>query len=347
MASDADGDFIVVWGSPDGSDSGISGRRFASSGGPVAMEFQVNSNSAGDQRLPSVGSDEAGAFVVTWQTFDIFARRFDSGGAPQGTELTVTGPFAVQGDPHVGVDPSGNFVIVWRDEDPFHPGVHYAFGRRFNSAGSAVGLQFSTGAPLHEIEPVVGVASDGRFVTASQVYGRVFARRFDTSGAELGDVFNPAGDRVGSEFQPAVAVDADGDFVVAWHRFEPSDGYRVFARHFRASGAPTGDAIPMDAIGASVEAVPAVGIDSDGDFVVAWRGFIDPTQKNDVFAQRFDVPALFDVDGDGQLTALTDGLLVERFLFGFTGPELIVDAVGADCTRCDSEAILAYLQGLL
>ena len=56
--------------------------------------------------------------------------------------------------------------------------------------------------------------------------------------------------------------------------------------------------------------------------------------------------ATLDVDGNGTTEPLTDGLLVLRFLFGFTGATLTTGAVGAGCTRCDAAAIVAYLQSL-
>jgi hypothetical protein len=43
---------------------------------------------------------------------------------------------------------------------------------------------------------------------------------------------------------------------------------------------------------------------------------------------------------------LTDGLLVLRFEFGFTGTTLTSSAVGPGCTRCDHTTILPYLQSL-
>ena len=47
-----------------------------------------------------------------------------------------------------------------------------------------------------------------------------------------------------------------------------------------------------------------------------------------------DVPA-YDIDGDGQSDPLTDGLLLLRYLFGFTGATLITGAVDlVNCTRC-------------
>ena len=52
---------------------------------------------------------------------------------------------------------------------------------------------------------------------------------------------------------------------------------------------------------------------------------------------------LLDVDGDGSTQALTDGLLVVRYGFGFRGATLIASAIGPGCTRCDIASIEAYL----
>jgi DNA-binding beta-propeller fold protein YncE len=55
----------------------------------------------------------------------------------------------------------------------------------------------------------------------------------------------------------------------------------------------------------------------------------------------------YDVEGDGELTPLTDGVVLLRFLFGFTGAALIADAIDeVNCTRCTAAAIEAYLEAL-
>jgi len=54
-------------------------------------------------------------------------------------------------------------------------------------------------------------------------------------------------------------------------------------------------------------------------------------------------PAMLDVDGDGSAGALTDGVLIVRYLFGFTGAQLTDGAVGPGCTRCDATSIIAFL----
>ena len=65
-----------------------------------------------------------------------------------------------------------------------------------------------------------------------------------------------------------------------------------------------------------------MSLDADGDFVVAWESFGQDGSDRGIFAQRFKIPAVLDIDGNGATAALTDGLLVLRYLFGFTGATL-------------------------
>ena len=51
-----------------------------------------------------------------------------------------------------------------------------------------------------------------------------------------------------------------------------------------------------------------------------------------------------DVDGDGEVTALTDGLLIIRSLFGFSGTSLSAGAIATDALRADGPAVATYLE---
>ncbi len=53
-----------------------------------------------------------------------------------------------------------------------------------------------------------------------------------------------------------------------------------------------------------------------------------------------------DVDADGEVDSLTDGVLALRYSFGFRGATLIVGAVGVNCARCDATAIEAHFASL-
>jgi len=56
----------------------------------------------------------------------------------------------------------------------------------------------------------------------------------------------------------------------------------------------------------------------------------------------------FDIDGNGHASALSDGILIIRYIAGYDGDALTAHAVDRlACTRCGNAAIAAYLQGLL
>ena len=53
-----------------------------------------------------------------------------------------------------------------------------------------------------------------------------------------------------------------------------------------------------------------------------------------------------DIDGNGHIEPLKDGVLILRYLFGFRGDALINGAVGANPARFTAADIEAYLRGL-
>jgi Leucine-rich repeat (LRR) protein len=53
--------------------------------------------------------------------------------------------------------------------------------------------------------------------------------------------------------------------------------------------------------------------------------------------------SVFDIDADGKVEALTDGLLIIRYLFGFTGEPLISGAVNNEGERTSAEVIEMHL----
>ena len=54
-----------------------------------------------------------------------------------------------------------------------------------------------------------------------------------------------------------------------------------------------------------------------------------------------------DIDGNGKIDALTDGLLCLRYLFGLEGDALISGVVATDATRTDANEIEAYLASMM
>ena len=98
IAADANGNFIAVWRCyrhpNDGDSGGIFARQFASDATPTGGEFHINTTTTGNQTEPSVAMNEAGNFVVAWQSGDtgsedIYAQRFDTNANPIGIEFLV------------------------------------------------------------------------------------------------------------------------------------------------------------------------------------------------------------------------------------------------------------------
>ena len=138
VASDASGNFVVAWQSPqDGSSNGVFAQRYDANGARRGVEFRVNSYTTYNQIFPAVASDAIGNFVVAWFSYQdggvygVFAQRYTANGAPRGAEFRVNSYTTYnQVFPAVASDASGNFVVAWHSnqQDGSSFGV---FGQRF------------------------------------------------------------------------------------------------------------------------------------------------------------------------------------------------------------------------
>jgi hypothetical protein len=82
---------------------------------------------------------------------------------------------------------------------------------------------------------------------------------------------------------PAVAADAQGNFVVVWE----SDG-GVFGRRYDAAGAALGGEFLVNTYITNSQSAPAVAADAGGNFVVVWRSYGEDGDGFGVFGQRYD-----------------------------------------------------------
>jgi hypothetical protein len=71
------------------------------------------------------------------------------------------------------------------------------------------------------------------------------------------------------------------------------------------------------------------------------------TESVDIESRIATLGELADIDGNGQIDALTDGLLTLRYLFGLQGDTLINGVVASDATRKTAEEIEAHLETLM
>ena len=361
VASDADGDFVIAWQSlgQDGDSLGVFARRFGSAGAPLAIELQVSSYTTNAQNFPDVALDADGDFMIVWTSFGqdgdaygIFARRFNSSGSPLAAEFKVnTVNAGSQTYPSVAASSSNGFVVVWQSsgEDGGGNGI---FARRFDNTGNG-GAVFAANfyTPRDQESPAVAMDGPGNFVVtwqgANQIDFDVYARRFDSQGTASGVEFRVNTFDVGDQRSPSVDLDGNGDFVVAWESYDQDGDYNgIFARTFDRFGVAEGVEFLVNTHTTSEQLLSDVALADNGQMVVTWQT-LHAGSGVDIFAQRVAAPAILDIDGNGQIGPLTDGLLVLRFMFGFSGTTLTGGAVGPGCTRCNAAAIEPYLAGLV
>ena len=257
VAIDPAGNFVVVWESPTALDEDvILGQRYDSTGATVGTEFVISSVDGNDKEKAAVAMDGSGNFAVVWENhyFDgdregVAARRYDSTGAPVGTEFRVnTYTTNVQEHAALAMDAAGNFVVVWDsyNQDGSYEGI---FGQRYNSSGAAVGTEFQANTyTTHEQEdPAVAIDTAGNFVVVwySGIYGPSTPPQDGSFDGAFGQRFSNTGARLGTEFQintftssyqtdPKVATQPGGKFVVVWQSrgHHDGDGEGVFAQRF-------------------------------------------------------------------------------------------------------------------
>jgi hypothetical protein len=301
VAMDADGDFVVVWSGsgPDG--SRIYGRHFKIGQELEETQFPIETYTTNSQGSAQVAMDAAGNFVVVWtsdgqdgSSLGIYAQRFNADLVPQGSEFRVnTYTTNSQRDPQVAMDADGDFVVAWvsSGQDGSDDGI---YAQRYNAMGVPQGGEFRVNTHTNGSQNEVAVAMDGEgdFVVTWESddgsFDGVFARRYNAAGVEQGVEFQVNTFTNSSQSHPSVAMNYDGDFVVAWVSDQEGggNGYNgIYAQRFDAAGIPQGSEFHVNTYTTGAQADPDIAMDADGDFVVTWQSLQD--QKN-IYAASFN-----------------------------------------------------------
>jgi hypothetical protein len=307
VASDASGNFVVVWDSygQDGSGYGVFGQRFSARGAPRGAEFHVNTYTTLAQRLPAIASDAIGNFVVVWESYGqdgssygVFGQRFDATGAPQGSEFRLNAYTpGQQARPAVTYEPNGSFVVVWdgysQDGDRF--GI---FGRRFNASGTPLGSEFQVNSYTTNSQnrPAVAADPNGGFVVAWSSYrqdgegGAIVASRYDAAGTPQGGEFQVNTYTTNIQDFPVVASDANGNFVVVWKSLaQDGSSWGVFGQAFNAAGARSGSEFQVNTYTTDFQSEQQIAADENGNFVVVWDSLGQDGSLFGVYGRRLDV----------------------------------------------------------
>ncbi len=212
----------------------------------------------------------------------------------------------------VAIGPDGDFVVVWGDFNTAFDdyGRIRIVARRFTSAGTAIGGEFQvnsyTGdAQAYMGEPSVAMDAEGDFVVAWQSYispgtdqhgFSIQARRFTSNGTPMGDQFQVNSYTEYTQWDPSVAVDSDGDFVVVWDSggwvaSDIEDGDGVRGQLFTSAGTPVGGELQVNTYTTYSQDAPSVAMDAEGDFVVVWESDGGWGSDNQVFSANKGIQA--------------------------------------------------------
>src|SRR5262249_54198508 len=117
-----------------------------------------------------------------------------------------------------------------------------------------------------------------------------YARRYDSAGEAQGPEFLVNGSwTTGDQRSPAVALDAAGDFAIAWQSYgQDGSGYGIYAQRYSAAGTGQGPEVLVNSWTPGYQIAPAVALDAGGDLVVVWQSYLEDGSGYGIYAQRYD-----------------------------------------------------------
>jgi hypothetical protein len=274
-ASSSNGSSVVVWTDQFSvTDHDIRAQLFNSAGAKVGPEIAVSLSTL-DENSPAVAMDSHGNFVVSWTQIqpggdtNVVAQRFGSGGGRQGTVIQVGAGTFREHDSDVAMSAGGSFTVAYvRDTNNNNPDV---FAKQYDAFGNLLDVVNVATTGRAETSPSIAMTPDGRFDVA---WEDAFSNndhdvRMNTYAAN-GVLTNTFAIAVAAtyEFSPSVAVDNNGNSVVAWSILGNGGG-DVKARRVSSSGI-AGPVLTIASTSDS-ELAPSVAMKrGGGSFVVAY-----------------------------------------------------------------------------
>ncbi len=249
----------------------IEARLFYGGGCAKSAQFTINNTRKGEQSTPDVAMDKNGNFAVVWADdadgngfFEINMRTFDANGTPYNKGIAVnTVASGQQFNPAVSMSPDGDIVVVWEDYSDTNAAKELKdkrpqiYARGFKVDGTERFPQFNVSSQEDgsfknfNTVPKVAVAKDGAFVVTWEVrpepedvsidiqttYPDIKVKSFNSDGSVRTQEVVVNSVTKGPQMQPSVAVNAKGDYFVAYSDdADINTYYRVKAVGYSADG---------------------------------------------------------------------------------------------------------------
>ncbi len=304
IIGDPKGGFTVIWEQPGDNAYNIMCRRFDMFGSPTMEPFvlKVDSQSPGE-KLPVIAGDRKGGFIVAWQdkrndNGDIYCQRYDSTAAPIRDNFFVNDDNVGEGTqsfPAIASDAEGGFIIVWQDNRAGFQ--NRTFAQRYDKNGRTVGFNFCVDETLSGPEqwsPAVSFAPSGEYVivwkNGTQENLDIIGKRYNADDTPAGDYFYVTQDSSAArQFNPSVAHDETGAFVVVWQD-DRNGQNEIYFRAFQADGTAMSESRRIDDnLHAAHHFSPQVLSTASGELLITWDD--RRSGLGDIFAQHISIEA--------------------------------------------------------
>jgi hypothetical protein len=288
VAADNEGNFVVVWQSDmqEGGGYGVYARRYNAAGAALGGEFLVNSYTTNNQLAPAVAMDADGDFAIVWTSSNqdghqngVYGQRYNAVGEAQGIEFRVNAhTTGNQRAPAIAMDAAGHFVVTWTSANQVSStSADDIYARRYAANGTTLGGEFlvNTSTTGNQQAPSIAMDAAGDFVIVwrsahiNPTFGDdIYAQQFAAEGTPVGSQFRVNTHTSNQQFRSAVAMDADGDFVVVWDSYGQvnhpnlSSLYDIYAQRYEQP-VTVGFTITQTGLGTSVSEHGSVGDKTD------------------------------------------------------------------------------------
>ncbi len=151
IATNYNGDFIVVWAGDDADKKGIYGQRFNAAGSPIGGLIEANTQQNNEQNYPDAILRNDGSFVIAWESYEeeglgldygVFAQQFDNTGTKVNSAFQVNSYTQdAQKRPSIANFNDNSFLIAWSSfgQDGFAEGI---YAKLFDATGNPITPNF-------------------------------------------------------------------------------------------------------------------------------------------------------------------------------------------------------------
>lgn len=293
--ADTAGNYMVVWGD-NRAEEAIYFQKFDSAGLKVGLNIKLSQEGiTGFKDNPALSIRENGDFAVVWsdrrdKSYDIYSQRV-LGGSPSGSNLKLNDDSegAIQKEPAITRDFNKNFVISWTDK---RNGYGDIYMKKYSRFGDLIFTDRKVDSSTSSACSQSDLATDGSgniLVAWEDTRNglNIYAQRFDPSGNSTGANFK-VNNLTGTSLHnsPTCARAFDGKSVVVWSAVK-SGVKNIYGQLISSSGDLIDTSFKVNDDLQAVDHInPKVGMDSLGNFTVAWYDKRGSGER--IYLQRYD-----------------------------------------------------------